>query len=82
MGQVKITPASEDVKNTYRKAAAELDRVKPYKLVVNTKSGTTSKRFATLDAAKEAFQTLSGTKLLLDFSVKPVRFISYVWQQR
>lgn len=82
MGQSRITPAPEDVKNMYRKAAAELDRVKPYKLVVNTPLGTTSKRFATLDAAKEAFRTASGTKLLLDFSVKPVSFISYVWQQR
>lgn len=81
MGQIKITPASEEAKNMHRKSAAELDRVKPYKIVVNTRDGTTSKRFESLYEAKEYYQRLDGTKLFLDFSVKPVRFISYVWQR-
>lgn len=82
MGQIKITPASEDVKNMYRKRAAELDRVKPYKLVVNKRSGTTSKRFHSLYEAMEYYQRLDGTKLLLDFSVQPVRFLRYSWEER
>lgn len=82
MGQSRITPASEDVKSVYRKDAAELDRIKPYKIVVNKRSGTISKRFHSLYEAMEYYQKSDGTKLLLDFNAHPVRFVRYSWEQR
>lgn len=76
--EIKIIPASEDVKRAYRRSAEKEDAITPFRLTVNSKTETVTRKYHTKEAALEAYREAGGNKkMLIDSSVKPIKFIGY-----